>query len=64
MLSASDPHESIRSESNVSNQPTKSLLKISQDMTRVLERLTTPKALIDMVRRQGVEEFHRIRRIQ
>ena len=27
-------------------------------MARVLERLTTPKAPIDMVRRHGVEEFH------
>ena len=27
-------------------------------MTRVLERLTAPKALINMVRRHGTEEFH------
>ena len=27
-------------------------------MTRVLERLTAPKAPIDMVRRNGAEEFH------
>ena len=27
-------------------------------MTRVLERLTAPKAPIDMIRRHGVEEFH------
>ena len=27
-------------------------------MARVLERLTAPKAPIDMVRRHGVEEFH------
>ena len=27
-------------------------------MTRVLERLTAPKALIDMVRRHETEEFH------
>ena len=27
-------------------------------MTRVLERLTTPKASIDMVRRYGAKEFH------
>ena len=57
-LSASDPSESIRSESNVPNEPTKALLKISQDLTRVLERSTAPKAPIDMVRRHGVEEFH------
>ena len=28
-------------------------------MAQVLERLTAPKALIDMVRRHRVEEFHR-----
>ena len=27
-------------------------------MARVLEQLIAPKALIDMVRRHGVEEFH------
>ena len=27
-------------------------------MTRVLERLKTPKALVDMIRRHGAEEFH------
>ena len=27
-------------------------------MTQVLDRLTTPKALIDTIRRHGVEEFH------
>ena len=35
-------------------------LRFLHDMVRVLERLTTPKALIDMVRRHGVEEFHGI----
>ena len=39
-------------------EPTEALLTISQDMTRVLERLTAPKASIDMVRRHGAEEFH------
>ena len=34
------------------------MLKISQDMARVLERLTAPKASIDMIRRHGDEEFH------
>ena len=34
------------------------LLKISQDMARVLYQLTTPRALIDSVRKHGVEEFH------
>ena len=27
-------------------------------MTQALERLTTPKSLIDMIRRHGAEEFH------
>ena len=57
-LVASNPSELVRSESNVPNEPTEALLKISQDMTRVLKRLTAPKAPIDMVRRHGVEEFH------
>ena len=52
-LSASE-----HSESNVPNEPTEALLRISQDMARVLDRLTSPKALIDTVRRHGVEEFH------
>ena len=34
------------------------MLKISQDMARVLERLTAHKAPIDMIRRHGAEEFH------
>ena len=34
------------------------LLRISQDMAWVLDRLTAPKAPIDMVRRHGAEEFH------
>ena len=46
------------SESNVPNEPTKALLRISQDMARVLDRLTTPKAPIDTVRRRGAKEFH------
>ena len=57
-LSASDPFESVISESNVFNEPTKALLKISQDMTWVLERLTAPKAPIYMMRRHGAEKFH------
>ena len=39
-------------------EPNEALLRISQDMTRVLERLTASKAPIDMVRRHGAEEFH------
>ena len=57
-ISASHPSESIRSESQVSTEPNEALLRISQDMTRVLERLTALKAPIDMVRRHGAEEFH------
>ena len=52
-LSAYEP-----SESNVPNEPTEALLRISQDMARVLDRLTAPKAPIDTVRRHGAEEFH------
>ena len=52
-LSASEP-----SESNVPNEPREALLRISQDMARVLDRLTAPKALIDTVRRHGAKEFH------
>ena len=52
-LSASEP-----SEINVPNEPMKALLRISQDMSRVLERLAAPKAPIDTVRRHEAEEFH------
>ena len=34
------------------------LLRISQDMARVLDRLTAHKAPIDTVRRHRAEEFH------
>ena len=34
---------------------TEVLLKISQDMARILDRLTTPQDLIDFVRKHGVE---------
>ena len=47
-LSASDPSETVRSESQVMAKPNEALLRISQDMTRVLERLTALKAPIDM----------------
>ena len=46
------------SESNVPNESTKAMLRISQDMARVLDRLTAPKAPIDTIRRHGAEEFH------
>ena len=52
-LLASEP-----SESNAPAESNEALLRISQDMARVLERLTTPKAPIDMVRRHGTKEFH------
>ena len=52
-LSAFEP-----SESNAPTEPNEAFLKISHDMARVLERLIAPKALIDMVRRHGAEEFH------
>ena len=45
-LLALDRSESIRSESQVSAEPNEALLRISQDMTWVLEILTTPKAPI------------------
>ena len=51
--SVSVPSRSARSE----HASTKALLKISQDMARVLDRLTTPRASIDSVRKHGVEEF-------
>ena len=52
-LSASDP-----SKSNAPVEPNEALLRIFYDMAWVLEKLTAPKALIDMVRRHGAEEFH------
>ena len=54
--SASDPSESVRSDRDTELK--EALLKISHDMALVLERLTAPKAPIDMVRRHGAEEFH------
>ena len=57
-LPAPDRSESVRSESHGPAEPNEALLRISQDMARVLEILTAPKAPIDMVRRHGAEEFH------
>ena len=37
---------------------TEALVKISQDMARVLDRLTAPRAPSDSVRKHEVEEFH------
>ena len=52
--SISGPSDFVRSE----HASTESLLKISQDMARVLDRLTTPRGPINLVRKHGVEEFH------
>ena len=38
-LPASDPSESFKSESHALAEPNEALLRISQDMSRVLERL-------------------------
>ena len=50
----SGPSDLARSE----HVSTEALLKISQDMARVLDQLTAPRASIDSVRKHGVEEFH------
>ena len=52
------PSEFVRSEGHAPAKPNEALLKISQDMARVMERLTTPKTSIDMIRRHGAKEFH------
>ena len=57
-MPTSDPSEFFRSESYALAEQNEALLRISQDMAWVLERLTALKASIDMVRRHGVEEFH------
>ena len=57
-MPTSNPSKSVRSGSHAPTEPNEALLRISQDMARVLERLTAPKAPINMVRRHGVEEFH------
>ena len=54
--STSNPSESVRSDRDT--KQIEALLKISHDMALVLERLTAPKAPIDMVRRHGAKEFH------
>ena len=51
---ASSPSESTINE----NASTEALIKISQDMARVLDRLTAPRTLSDSIRKHGVEEFH------
>ena len=57
-LPASNSSESVRSESHTPIEPNEALVRISQDMTWVLERLTAPKSPIDIVRRHRAEEFH------
>ena len=52
--SASGPSESMMNE----NASTEALVKVSQDMARVLDRLTTPRASSDAIQKHGVEEFH------
>ena len=51
------PLKPDRGEHDVPIVSTKALLKISQDMERVLDRLMAPIALIDLIRKHGVEEF-------
>ena len=53
-LSVSGPSNSGGSE----HVSTEVLLKIYQDMARVLDRLTAPRASIDSVRKHEVDEFH------
>ena len=56
--SAPDPSKPARGEHNVLVVSTEALLKISQDLERVLDQLTTPRAMVDLVKKHGVEEFH------
>ena len=54
-----DPSVSSSSElAGSEHASTEALLKISQDMARVLDRLMALRAPIDLVRKHGVEEFH------
>ena len=54
--SASGPSDSTTNE----YASTEALVKISQDMARVLDQLTAPQAPNDLVRKHEVEEFHGI----
>ena len=58
-LSTSGHFESFKSECNALVKLKEDLLRISQDMARVLDKLTAPKAPIGMVTRYGAKEFHR-----
>ena len=42
------------------NASAEALIKVSQDMARVLDRLTASRAPSDAIRKHGVEEFHGI----
>ena len=54
-----DQSASGQSETTVNeNASTEALIKVSQDMARVLDRLTDPRAPSDLLRKHGVEEFH------
>ena len=54
-----DQSASGLSESTINeNASTEVLIKISQDMARVLDRLTAPRAPSDSIRKHGAEEFH------
>ena len=55
--SALDPFELARGEHDVPILSTEALLKISQDMAKVLDQLTAPRAPIDSIRKHEVEEF-------
>ena len=57
-----EPHPSVHGSSfssrmTVPTAQTDAMLKISQDMARVLERLTTPRAPIDILKKHGAEEI-------
>ena len=52
--SASGPSELAINE----NASTEALIKVSQDIARVLDRLKAPRAPSDAIRKHGVEEFH------
>ena len=54
-----DPSVFGPSESTMNdNASTEALVKVSQDMVRVLYRLTALRAPSDAIRKHGVEEFH------
>ena len=50
--------------SNAPNESMEALLRISQGMAQVLDKLTAPKALIDIVRRHGAEEFQESTKVE